>query len=547
MKIISSFLNTLKIKTKIWLIIYLASTILLVSQTFLAFEFKENIIVERKSTAIQMVEAAKNLINDSYQQYVDKTLTLVQAQEQAKYRISLLRFGDSGYFWLNDIDGKMLMHPIKANLNGENMLIHSKEYVRTAFKSFVDKVNSQKQGFVYYQWSKPGSTELQQKSSFVASFEPWQWVLGTGLYLQDIEEDFINKLIRVLFTTLLSILVIVLVSYIISRNILRPLNTLSNTMVKVSTEKDLTINIAAEGKDELAILGRGFNEMTASLRTVIQRILQSSDTLAAQAEETSAVTYQITIGVKQQKQETQGATQAIVHLTELSLDINQHVAEALTLSEGVKSAAQKGQGNVTENIKAISEVSDKVNQAVNVVSELQNSSEQIGDIINVITKIADQTNLLALNAAIEAARAGEQGRGFAVVADEVRTLAQRTQESTESIQKIINELQTGVTKIVSVMESCQDKTAEGREKANLCGNAFGEINNAIDLLSSLSRTIVIACEQQNKEVKNVENKIYSISAVAEQTQQGTEHINQASESLSELAQELNSLTNEFTV
>jgi methyl-accepting chemotaxis protein len=547
MNIISNLLNTLKIKTKIWLIIYLASTILLVTQLLLDFEFKENMILERKNTAIQMVDAAKHLIKDSYQQYLDEKLTLVEAQEQAKNRISLLRFGESGYLWLNDLDGKMLMHPIKESLNNENMFLHSKNYVSSAFKLFVDKVNSQNKGFVYYQWPKPGETELEQKSSYVALFKQWNWVVGTGLYLQDIEQDFIDKLIQALLTTLLSIFLLVLVSYIISRNILRPLTTLTNTMVKVSTDKNLTIDMKAEGKDELAILARVFNEMTASLRTVIYRILQSTGTLAAQAEETSAVTCQINVGVKQQKQETQEATQAITHLAELSVDINQHVGEALTLSEDVKSAAQKGKFNVIENITAISEVSEKVNLAVNVVSELQNSSEQIGDILNVIKQIADQTNLLALNAAIEAARAGEQGRGFAVVADEVRTLAQRTQESTGNIQEIINELQTGVTEVVSVMESCQDKTTEGREKADLCGNAFGEINSAIDLLSTLSSTIVNACEQQNNEVINVETKIYAISAVAEQTQQGTEHINQASESLSELATELNDLTHEFTV
>lgn len=547
MNIISNFLNTLKIKTKIWLIIYLASTIILVTQLFLAFEFKENMILERKNTAIQMVDAAKQLINDSYQQYLDKKLTLEEAQEQAKYRVSLLRFGESGYLWLNDLDGKMLMHPIKTNLNNENMFVHSKDYVSTAFKMFVGMVNSQGKGFVYYQWPKPAATELEQKSSYVSLFKQWNWVLGTGLYLQDIEQDFTDKLIRVLLTTLLSILLLVLVSYIISRNILRPLATLTNTMVKVSREKDLTIDMKAEGKDELATLGRVFNDMTSSLRTVIHRISQSTDTLATQAEETSAVTCQINVGVKQQKQETQEVQQAISHLAELSVDINQHVGEALTLSEDVKSAAEKGQCNVTENITAISDVSGKVNQAVNVVNELQNSSEQIGDILNVIKQIAEQTNLLALNAAIEAARAGEQGRGFAVVADEVRTLAQRTQESTGNIQVIINELQTGVTEVVSVMESCQEKTTEGREKADLCGSAFSDINNAIDLLSSLSSTIVNACEQQNNEVSNVETKIYAISAVAEQTQQGTENINQASESLSELAHELNSLTHEFTV
>lgn len=134
-----------------------------------------------------------------------------------------------------------------------------------------------------------------------------------------------------------------------------------------------------------------------------------------------------------------------------------------------------------------------------------------------------------------------------MVADEVLTLAKRTQKSTGNIQEIINELQAGVSEVVSVMESCQDKTTEGRDKADLCSSAFDEINSAIDLLSSLSSTVVNACEQQNKEVENVENKIFAIPTVAEQAQQGTENINKASDSLSELAQELNSLTHKFTV
>ncbi len=520
---------------------------LIIAQLLLAIDLKESMVDERKQAAKNMVAVALQTIDDSYQSYINNELTLEQAQHQALHRMRLFTYGDMGYAWVHDVNGVMLAHPAQPALEGQNMLNSTKSYVNQLFNRFLQFIQREKQGFIKYKWTKGSTGELEDKTSYLSAYQPWQWTVGTGVYQQDIEEEFSDKLLSIILTSSVFILVLIFVCYVISLNILKPLHKLTKTMVKISSEKDLTIDMKAQGKDELSVLGSAFNEMTNSLRKVVHQISTSIDTLATQAEETATVTCQISAGVKQQKHETHDAAKALAHLAELSVDMNDQVSRALSSTDDVKNAALRGQGDVRSNREVISELGINVDQAVQSVSELQSSSEQIGDILNVIKQIADQTNLLALNAAIEAARAGEQGRGFAVVADEVRTLALRTQESTGSIQDIINGLQSGVSDVVNVMHACQEKAAIGQNKANSCGQAFEQITEEINQLSILTNTIFNACGQQSEEVKKVGEQIQEISIVAEQTEHGTENINQASESLSELAQELNNLAQDFSV
>ncbi len=545
MSLFNNLLDRLKVSSKLRLTIILASLIILSTQIMSAVDLKENMMAERKAMAKSLVESAVSLIEANALSASNSSLSEQDAKAIAMEQVKAMRFGDNGYLWINDINGIMLMHPIKSNLNGKSMVKSSTATISDAFTKFVTVARNQGSGFVDYFWPKPGSSEPESKVSYVKKTAHWNWVVGTGVYFADIEVAFEEMLQSILLWTVFYILLLVTLSTIIANNIIKPLSKLTSTMNKIAMEKDLTINMQVKGKDELSSMSRAFNDMNQDIREVISSINLNTDTLASQAEELATVTNQIQAGMGQQKEETTSVAASVTQLSASADDVNLQVNTVLETTEHVRQEALKGSNNVDENIEVIGRVGVHVKSAVNVVEKLQVSSTQIGDILEVIKQIAEQTNLLALNAAIEAARAGEQGRGFAVVADEVRTLAQRTQESTGSIQQIINELQLGVTEAVDVMGDCEKETEKGIEQANACGQALQGIQVAINELTNVGQIINDSVEQQSSAINEISSNVQTISDVADETEMGAQHTFQASQNLSEMAQQLSSHVKAF--
>jgi methyl-accepting chemotaxis protein len=545
MSLFNNLLDRLKVSSKLRLTIILASLIILSTQIMSAVDLKENMMAERKAMAKSLVESAVSLIEANALSASNSSLSEQDAKAIAMEQVKAMRFGENGYLWINDINGIMLMHPIKSNLNGKSMVKSSTATISDAFTKFVTVARNQGSGFVDYFWPKPGSSEPESKVSYVKKTAHWNWVVGTGVYFADIEVAFEEMLQSILLWTVFYILLLVTLSTIIANNIIKPLSKLTSTMNKIAMEKDLTINMQVKGKDELSSMSRAFNDMNQDIREVISSINLNTDALASQAEELATVTNQIQAGMGQQKEETTSVAASVTQLSASADDVNLQVNTVLETTEHVRQEALKGSNNVDENIEVIGRVGVHVKSAVNVVEKLQVSSTQIGDILEVIKQIAEQTNLLALNAAIEAARAGEQGRGFAVVADEVRTLAQRTQESTGSIQQIINELQLGVTEAVDVMGDCEKETEKGIEQANACGQALQGIQVAINELTNVGQIINDSVEQQSSAINEISSNVQTISDVADETEMGAQHTFQASQNLSEMAQQLSSHVKAF--
>ncbi|MBL4832312.1 MAG: methyl-accepting chemotaxis protein [Aliivibrio sp.] len=545
MSFLNNFLNKLNVASKLRLTIILASLIILSTQIMSAIDLKENMMTERKAMAKSLVESAVSLIDANALAASNSSLSEQEAKTIAMEQVKAMRFGRNGYLWINDINGIMLMNPIQPNLNGKSMVKSSTATIADAFNQFVNVARNQGSGFVNYLWPQPGSTESESKVSYVKKTANWSWVVGTGVYFSDIEIAFEEMLKSILLWTAFYILLLIVLSSIIANNIIKPLTKLTSTMNKIAMEKDLTIIMKTTGNDELSSMSRAFNDMNQDIREVISSINVNTDTLASQAEELATVTNQIQAGMALQKEETTSVAASVTQLSASADEVNYQVSTVLETTKHVRQEAEKGTQNVDENIEVIGRVGIHVKSAVNVVEKLQVSSTQIGEILEVIKQIAEQTNLLALNAAIEAARAGEQGRGFAVVADEVRTLAQRTQESTGSIQQIINELQLGVTEAVEVMGNCEIETQKGIEQANACGQALQGIQVAINELTSVGQIINDSVEQQSGAISEISNNIQKIADVSEETELGTQHTFQASQNLSEMAQELSSHVKAF--
>ncbi|KZN64276.1 hypothetical protein N473_15115 [Pseudoalteromonas luteoviolacea CPMOR-1] len=522
----------------------MAVAIIIGIQFSAANKLRENMISERKEQAINLVETLSTQASAMAKQF---NVSERERQAQVKQLVNTARYADSGYFFLFDTQGDMVAHAIKPQLNGLSMTNHKQAFISFAFRSFVDKVNEKGAGFVEYAWPKPNSKEVSNKVSYIKQLPDWGWVIGTGIYSADIEEAYQQELMFIAFELLIYIILLMVVSGIVAKNISKPLNKLTRTMSMVASQKDLTIELKHRGDDELSAMAVAFNASNAQFRQVIDNINVNTLSLASHAEELSAVTQQIQLGLAQQNRETESVQDKVLDLKESANNVFDQSQNALKLIDNASGLTEQGKQHIIDNAHQIEQVAQRVESASMSVKKLEESSAQIGEVLDVIQKVAEQTNLLALNAAIEAARAGEQGRGFAVVADEVRTLAIRTHESTEDIQSIIEQLHAGVSETVGEMEKCKDSTEKGLTTSKQCDQILVEIDNAVKQIQSFGQGVASSAKVQSDAMNSIADNISGIVTVSQQTEAGAKHTNSSSRQLSEMSQQLSDMVGEFEV
>lgn len=327
-------------------------------------------------------------------------------------------------------------------------------------------------------------------------------------------------------------------------SITRPLSKV-NEMLNIVASGDLSHKLDQSGKDEFAELSRNCNSLIDSLRTLIQGIVSRSTQLAAAAEQTSAVTAQSTTAIEEQRKQVEQAASATTEMSSTSQSVLSSANEALGEIKQADDEAERVKGISGKNRETIELLANEVESASQVINKLQQDSASIGGILDVIRGIAEQTNLLALNAAIEAARAGEQGRGFAVVADEVRTLASRTQESTQEIQNMIEVLQTGAEKAVTVMDKGKSQASECVHQSEMADQALETITHAVHEAYDRSSQIATAADEQSVVAHEISENLESIVAIAEQTTAGSHQTAASSSEVARLSEELQQSVQEF--
>ncbi len=308
---------------------------------------------------------------------------------------------------------------------------------------------------------------------------------------------------------------------------------------------DLTARVAYKGKDELGHIARSFNTLGEKFHTVIHELSAATTQLTSAAEETSAVTEETSAGIRQQQSEIEQVATAMHEMTATVQEVAHNANSAAGAAHKADEEADTGKRVVAQTIEAIDVLATEVERAAQVIQKLEQDSEEIGTVLDVIRGIAEQTNLLALNAAIEAARAGEQGRGFAVVADEVRTLASRTQQSTQEIQGMIERLQNGARDAVKAMETSRSRAQVGVEQAAQAGTSLDSITRSVTTINDMNAQIASAAEEQSAVAEEINRKISTISDVAQSTAQGAQQTATASEQLAQLAEQLQSLMGRF--
>ncbi|WP_425335748.1 methyl-accepting chemotaxis protein [Pseudomonas protegens] len=335
-------------------------------------------------------------------------------------------------------------------------------------------------------------------------------------------------------------------SYMLTRSIVRPLSEAMVIAQRIA-HSDLTQALQIEYKDEPGQLLLSLKTMQHNLRQTIQQIANSSDQLASAAEELHAVTEDTNRGLHQQSAEIDQAATAVNEMTAAVEEVANNAVDTAEASKEADATTQQGREKVEQALTSIQQLVDEVSMTSDEIGELAHRANEINRVLDVIGEIAGQTNLLALNAAIEAARAGEAGRGFAVVADEVRALAHRTQQSTGEIEHMISGIRNGTIQAVDSMQSSQNRANSTLEIAQAAGHALNVISQAMSTINERNLVIASASEEQAQVAREVDRNLVNIRDLSTQTSAGSNQTSTASQELSRLAIELNGLIANFKI
>jgi methyl-accepting chemotaxis protein len=523
----------MSLKSRIRVIVAVAAIGLLALAGLWLKSERESIMSERKQSTKNLVGIPYSVLVEQYKLESEGKITRAEAQKNALEAIRTMRYEGSNYFWINDMHPTMVMHPMKPEMNGSDLTEVKDPTGKAIFVEFSKAARAADGDYVLYLWPRPGRDKPVQKLSYVEQFEPWGWVIGTGVYIEDVNTAWLASAKVAAGVGTLCLILLLVVSRQVSRSIFVRLDDVVSRMKDVAEgEGDLTKRIEVTSNDELAELGKWFNTFMEKLERIIIQVAKNTLQIASATEAISATSKQQAHGAEAQSHQTNQVATAMQEMSITVAQISENSNAAANSSRMAAEAARQGGKVVEETLSGMRAIAGSVGESAKRVEELGKRSEEIGDISAVIDGIAAQTNLLALNAAIEAARAGEDGRGFAVVAGEVRRLAERSSEAAKQISEMIKGIQTETHEAVTAMHTGTQQVETGVESTSQAGLALQEIIRTSEDAGDMVTLIATTATQQAATTEEINRNIDSIArTVAE----GADAAQQSSTSLDEIS------------
>ncbi|QLE84291.1 methyl-accepting chemotaxis protein [Shewanella sp. Scap07] len=509
--------------------------------------FREKLFQQRQHQLAEEVEIGK--------QVVEYQLSLGE-QGSVNKALRNLRFGTAGYFFIYDEQGMSIFHGLSPDIEGSNKIDLTDPNGKKIIVGLLDAARYG-DGVFSYHYQKPGASELIEKLSFAAMIPGTNWMIGTGAYLDDIEaevtdfrriatEHMLDKAITILLIAVVMLTITAVAVLMLSQTIVNPIRSMLTNLEEIAKgEGDLTKRLKVQGKDEIAQLGAAFNTFVEKLQGLIVEVTNVTGEVKQGANTISSQTQHIAAQLVNHNNETDQVVTAITEMSATASEVAQSTTQVAEATSAATDDVANAQLCVDSSLSEVSNLMAEIDAAAGHIHSLSEQSQKINSVLTVIGGIAEQTNLLALNAAIEAARAGEQGRGFAVVADEVRSLASRTQSSTLEISDMLNELHNLVSLAVSSMESSQQGCNRSVTSSRAISDSLGAVTSAVTSINDMSTQIATAATEQSSVTEEINRNVFAIQDIVNELLSASENGEQVSANLAEEGENLGRLVSQF--
>ncbi|GAA63826.1 hemolysin secretion protein [Pseudoalteromonas sp. BSi20311] len=555
-------MGNLSLKTKLLLLAVLPLIVLLISFMAGSYylemqnqqqnfnEFKTKLIADKQTLLRTEIEIGSKVVQ--YQ--------LAQGNEQdAKDALRDLTFGEDGYYFIYDTDGISVFHALLGDAiegqskigmtdpNGKKIVVGLLEQARKGGGSFT------------YHFQKPNTSGLVEKIGYAAMIPGTNWMIGTGTYMDDIEAELVKyqttmerhlseKMTTLVLISLLLLGLAAAGALYASNNMLKPIKRMVQSLDDIAKgEGDLTRRLEIDTHDEIGQLGESFNVFVSKLHSIIAGVVDVTSDVKTASSDINTQTLLIEDKLLKHNHETDLVATAITEMSATSHEVAQNTTQVAVSTQAATKEVANAQDCVDVSLSEVSNLMSEINQAAEQVNSLSEQSKKINSVLSVIGGIAEQTNLLALNAAIEAARAGEQGRGFAVVADEVRSLASRTQDSTLEINEMLSELHNLVTAAVDAMHASQQSCNRSVESSRAISESLGAVTTSVTTINDMSTQIATAATEQSSVTEEINRNVYAIQEIVNELTQSSKTTSSVSKHLAGRGENLGDLVGQFKI
>jgi len=531
---------------KILSMFFLSLALVFLALVLLVLPTVSNRLVGVKEEGLKdMVEASLTVLASYDARVKAGEFPLEEGRKRAAETVKNMTYGKDGYLWINDMKPKMIMHPTQPQLIGTDLADYADPNGKLLFVESVKICKEKGGGTIDYVWQKPGSSRLVPKISYVEVYEPWGWIVGTGAYLDRIEEEVSSVRRRVVSIFVLVGVLIVCLALAVARKITVSLRQIGED-VKRMAEGDLSALAAREETaDEVGLLARGVRKMAGALGGVIGGIVESSESVSSAVEVVKSALEKTAQGAQTQAVRASQITASAEEMSQTIVSIAANAQTASANSSLAMKTALEGKEAADNAIEAVGAFHSTTMSVASMVEHLNGKVEEIGDIVAVIDEIADQTNLLALNAAIEAARAGEHGRGFAVVADEVKKLAERTMAATGEVSEKVRAVQEESQQTAGSMEEAASKISQVTGHINILAESLTRIVGGVQKAAEEIAQMATAVDQQSTASEEIARAIEGSSLAAGEIDAAAKEMLHQMGELEGVAGRLNASVSEF--